>query len=54
MRFSARIALYIFVLSFFVTTAVFADHSININTADKAALITLTGIGGVKAQAIID
>lgn len=31
-----------------------ADHSVNINTADKAALMTLTGIGDVKAQAIID
>ena len=27
---------------------------ININTADKAALMTLNGIGEVKAQAIID
>jgi|SRR3989344_1882702 len=33
---------------------VFADHNINISTADKAALETLVGIGPSKAQAIID
>src|SRR3989344_5841203 len=32
----------------------FADHAVSINSADKAALTTLTGIGEVKAQAIID
>lgn len=31
-----------------------ADHSININAADQATLVTLTGIGEVKGQAIID
>lgn len=31
-----------------------ADALVNINTADKAELMTLTGIGEVKAQAIID
>lgn len=31
-----------------------ADHAVNINTADKATLTTLTGIGDAKAQAIID
>lgn len=31
-----------------------ADHSININTADSDALMTLTGIGEVKALAIIE
>ena len=38
----------------FLAVPVFANHSININTADKAALILLDGIGDVKAQAIID
>ncbi len=54
MRLNARMALSIVVFSFLVTTAAFADHSININTADKVALTTLNGIGDVKAQAIID
>jgi comEA protein len=31
-----------------------ADHAININSADAASLTTLTGIGEVKAQAIVD
>lgn len=41
---------------FFVLTTlpIWADHAVNINTADKTALMTLTGIGEVKAQAIID
>lgn len=47
-------ALGLFALMLILPTALFAGHSININTADKAALITLTGIGEVKAQAIID
>ncbi|KKW35762.1 hypothetical protein A2852_00500 [Candidatus Adlerbacteria bacterium RIFCSPHIGHO2_01_FULL_54_23] len=45
--------------TFFVTLLLFAvplyaDQAVNINTADKAVLMTLTGIGEVKAQAIID
>jgi len=32
----------------------YADHAVNINTADQAALVTLIGIGEVKAKAIID
>ena len=43
-----------FLLIRLVTPFAFADHNININTADKGALMTLTGIGEVKAQAIID
>lgn len=45
-----------FLLVFFLLAAPFAsaDHNININTADKDALMTLIGIGEVKAQAIID
>jgi|GEM_PF-626766 len=42
---------------FFLWTSIHvahADHAVNINTADKEALTTLTGIGEVKAQAIID
>lgn len=46
-------ALLAIVLLFFALPA-HADHSININTADKAALETLNGIGPSKAQAIID
>ncbi|PIR85296.1 hypothetical protein COU15_01390 [Candidatus Kaiserbacteria bacterium CG10_big_fil_rev_8_21_14_0_10_45_20] len=41
-------------LLFIVTPYAFADHAVNINTADKEMLTTLTGIGDVKAQAIID
>lgn len=44
----------LFAALFLLAPFVFADHNININTADKAALETLTGIGPVKAQAIID
>jgi competence protein ComEA len=44
----------ILVTLFLTTAPVFADHSININTADQATLTTLTGIGDVKAQAIVD
>lgn len=36
------------------TSVSYADDVVNINTADKVALMTLTGIGEVKAQAIID
>lgn len=32
----------------------YADHAVNINTAEQAELTTLAGIGDVKAQAIID
>lgn len=53
MKFSTLASL-ISVVVLFSTAIAFADHSININTADKAALVTLTGIGEVKAQAIID
>ena len=38
----------------FVQPFAYADHAVNINIADKATLMTLTGIGDVKAQAIID
>ena len=48
-----KVALFVAIL-FFLAIPVFADHSININTADKTALSTLNGIGDVKAQAIID
>lgn len=41
-------------LLFLVPLVAQADHAVNINTADKATLMTLTGIGEVKAQAIID
>jgi len=44
----------LFCAVFFFAQAVFADHSVNINTADADALMTLTGIGEVKAQAIIE
>lgn len=36
------------------TTSAFADHSVNINTAGLEELKTLTGIGTVKAQSVID
>ena len=36
-----------------VTAQVQQDNRININTADEAQLITLTGIGATRAQAII-
>ena len=43
------------VLAFFLAPLpLHADHAVNINTADQAALTTLTGIGTVKATAIID
>lgn len=48
------LASFVFGAVLFLASAAFADHSININTADKDALVTLTGIGEVKAQAIID
>lgn len=43
-------------LAFLLPACVHADALININTADKAALMTLTGLGGTgaKAQAVID
>ncbi len=37
-----------------VSTPLYAASLVNINTADKAALTTLKGIGDFKAQAIID
>lgn len=39
---------------FVLPCAVFAAGLVNINTADKAELMTLNGIGEVKSQAIID
>ncbi len=44
----------LFAALFLIAPFAFADHNININTADKAALETLVGIGPAKAQAIID
>ncbi len=41
------------ILLFAVSFSVYAGELININTADKAALETLSGIGPSKAQAII-
>ena len=46
-----KICLTIFLL-FFLATAAFAQ--ININTADADKLATLSGIGKVKAEAIIE
>lgn len=43
-----------FAVLLLVAPPLYADHSVNINTADKAALMTLNGIGDVKAKAIID
>lgn len=51
---AAKIATIIFLSAGLLTVPAHADHAVNINTADKATLITLTGIGEVKAQAIID
>ena len=45
---------FIFVVVFLLTPFAYADHRVNINTADKETLTTLTGIGDVKAQSIID
>lgn len=41
-------------LIFFSVSPALASHSININTASASTLETLTGIGAVKAQAIVD
>jgi competence protein ComEA len=50
-----ELLLLILLFGFFaVSLPVSASTLININTADKASLMTLTGIGEVKAQAIID
>ncbi len=47
---------WVLVPLFFLLTGTFAfaDHNININTADKEALMSLNGIGEVKATAIVD
>ena len=37
-----------------IALPLYADHSVNINIADKTALMTLSGIGEVKAKTIID
>src|SRR3989344_3249293 len=52
--FLTKLAVLVWVFVFFSVTLAFADHQININTADKPALETLSGIGPSKAQAIID
>src|SRR3989344_4442076 len=52
--FLTKLAVLVWVFVFFSVTLAFADHAININTADKPALETLSGIGPSKAQAIID
>lgn len=51
-----RSLVFVFISAFVILTAVpvYAEHAININTANKEILTTLTGIGEVKAQAIID
>lgn len=49
--FSVFVTIFVIVLAPFFLSA---DSLVNINTADKATLMTLQGIGEVKAQAIID
>ncbi|MFQ5540958.1 MAG: helix-hairpin-helix domain-containing protein [Candidatus Paceibacteria bacterium] len=44
----------VFLLFLAIGTPTYANHAVNINTADTETLITLTGIGNVKAQNIID
>jgi len=52
---TGRKCLLAFLVVFLLTaTPVFAHHSVNINTANIDQLKTLTGIGDVKAQAVID
>ena len=50
----AAILASVFFLFFSVYPLAYAVDFVNINTADKAELTTLYGIGEVKAQAIID
>ncbi|MBI4093747.1 helix-hairpin-helix domain-containing protein [Candidatus Kaiserbacteria bacterium] len=47
-----RVAFFFALLT--IAPLAFADHNININTADSVLLDTLPGIGPSKAQAIID
>ncbi|XKT74508.1 MAG: helix-hairpin-helix domain-containing protein [Patescibacteria group bacterium UBA2163] len=47
-------SIVILLLFFVLTLPAHADHAVNINTADTETLATLTGIGDVKAQNIID
>src|SRR3989344_849951 len=42
------------IIYFLQPASAFADHAVNINTADQDTLMILTGIGEVKARAIID
>src|SRR3989338_6804435 len=42
------------IIYFVQPASAFADHAVNINTADQDTLMILTGIGEVKARAIID
>ncbi len=44
----------VLVLVFFLSLTVAAFAGVNINTADEATLITLSGIGPVKAAAIVE
>ena len=55
--FSSSMALvlaFMFFLSLAAVTPALSAEKININTADEAALVTLTGIGPAKAQKIIE
>jgi len=48
------LVLILFFVLLFLATNVFAENKVNINSASLEKLKTLTGIGEVKAQAIID
>lgn len=47
-------SIVVLLLFFVLALPAHADHAVNINTADTETLTTLTGIGDVKAQNIID